>query len=609
MDRTNSRKLWIILGVIAVVLIAAIVIVCVLVFGGEKNPSPSSSAPSDTPSSTSSVPAAPTVTVERWLANEISFTSTVEYEWPYYGVVLDVLFKNADTGTEFTMPAFWDGGSTWKVRYALTEEGTWSYRTVCSDEKNTGLMNQNGAIICKPYSGDLEIYKRGFVKTDPDKRYFVYDDGTPFFYLGDTHWHMALEELDSNGDYCDDDSITSRFKYTIDTRVEQGFTVIQSEPLGEYTASDGNNYFHGIFDIFSEELLEQFQYYDRYFAYIAEKGLVHANAQFSYADVLGKYMNTLTDDLLEKLCRYWVARYGAYPVMWTMAQECDDDYYHDRGDQPYFDAETNPWKKVAAYVYKHDPYKHPLTAHQENAVFTKASNSAFRNVEGHTWYAAQFQVGVGSVFPNNGTFRDYWLNGQGKPAVLYESDYDHFWTGTTGARAQGWAAYLGGMYGYGYGSQKIWSANEKPGIWAGAIKDSISNGYDYLTKEDMDITWMESLQLPAAKQLGYMKTFLGELEWWKLQPTLGAIADFTADSISEYAMARDGSNTVVIYFLNKSTNTGTVNGLDDGSYQFTWFNPRTGEKTEPETVTAADGKFRLPNKPDAEDWVALLQKA
>lgn len=75
-----------------------------------------------------------------------------------------------------------------------------------------------------------------------------------------------------------------------------------------------------------------------------------------------------------------------------------------------------------------------------------------------------------------------------------------------------------------------------------------------------------------------MKTFLGELEWWKLQPTLGAIADFTADSISEYAMARDGSNTVVIYFLNKSTNTGTVNGLDDGSYQFTWFNPRTGEK-------------------------------
>ena len=49
------------------VLIAAIVIVCVLVFGGEKNPSPSSSAPSDTPSSTSSVPAAPTVTVGRRL--------------------------------------------------------------------------------------------------------------------------------------------------------------------------------------------------------------------------------------------------------------------------------------------------------------------------------------------------------------------------------------------------------------------------------------------------------------------------------------------------------------------------------------------------------------
>lgn len=77
---------------------------------------------------------------------------------------------------------------------------------------------------------------------------------------------------------------------------------------------------------------------------------------------------------------------------------------------------------------------------------------------------------------------------------------------------QGWAAYLGGMCGYGYGSQKIWSANEAPGVWAGAVKKKVSNGYDKLTKKEMtEITWMESLQLPAAKQLGYMKGFLCEV--------------------------------------------------------------------------------------------------
>ncbi len=616
----RKLKLGIVLGVGLVGIIAVAVILYVWLFS--KGQGSHTALSSGTVSTTSSVSVTPTATIECWQANEITFTSTVEYNWPYDDARVDVIFENTDTGTKLIMPVFWDGGLVWRVRYALTEVGVWSFHTVCTDESNTGLMNQKGVIDCKAYSGDLEIYRRGFVKTDPNKHYFVYDDGTPFFYLGDTHWHMALEELDGNGEYCDDDSIASRFQYTIDIRVEQGFTVIQSQPLGEYTGSDGNNYFHGIFEIFSDELLAlfndydpnkllaQFQYYDRYFAYIAEKGLVHANAQFSYADILGKYMDTLSDEALEKLCRYWVARYAAYPVMWTTSQECDNDYYFERGDQYYFDAETNPWKKVAAYIYKNDPYKHPLTAHQENAVFTNASNSAFRNVEGHSWYAAQFKVGVGSTFPNNDIFRDYWLNGQGKPSVLYESDYDHFWTGTTGARAQGWAAYLGGMCGYGYGSQKIWSANEAPGVWAGAVKKKVSNGYDKLTKKEMtEITWMESLQLPAAKQLGYMKGFLCEVEWWKLIPTLGDTGDFASDAEENYAMARDSSDTVVIYFLNQTTDTGTVNKLVEGEYWLTWFNPQTGERADPQIHTAADGRISLPNKPDTYDWVALLQKA
>ena len=124
-----------------------------------------------------------------------------------------------------------------------------------------------------------------------------------------------------------------------------------------------------------------------------------------------------------------------------------------------------------------------------------------------------------------------------------------------------------------------------------------------------EITWMESLQLPAAKQLGYMKGFLCEVEWWKLIPTLGDTGDFASDAEENYAMARDGSDTVVIYFLNQTTDTGTVNKLVEGEYWLTWFNPQTGERAEPQIHTAADGRISLPNKPDTYDWVALLQKA
>lgn len=99
--------------------------------------------------------------------------------------------------------------------------------------------------------------------------------------------------------------------------------------------------------------------------------------------------------------------------------------------------------------------------------------------------------------------------------------------GARGCRA-GWA-FLNGMYGYGYGSQKIWSANDTPGIWAGAIQQTVRDGLEVLTYKDMDITWQESLELPAAQQMGYMKAFLSEYEWWKLEPCFASDEYFRSD--------------------------------------------------------------------------------
>lgn len=151
------------------------------------------------------------------------------------------------------------------------------------------------------YDGEHEIYKRGFLKAE--QRYFTYADGTPFFYLGDTHWHMALEEIDTKEEF-EDGTVASRFEYTLMRRKELGFTVIQSEPLGVY---DGDNsYFKRIFtEKFGEEQLARFQQYDKYFKLIAERGFVHANAQFSYPTALGDAMHLISDEDLARLCRYW----------------------------------------------------------------------------------------------------------------------------------------------------------------------------------------------------------------------------------------------------------------------------------------------------------------
>ena len=389
-------------------------------------------------------------TVPVWTATEFEFQS--EKDWTdaqaFNDVTLDVAFTS-ESGTVLTVPAFWDGGKVWRVRFAPTELGVWKFQTSCKED--AGLNGKSGSLKAVPYDGDLEIYRRGFVTTREDLKYFVYADGTPFFYLGDTHWSMMAEEFDEPGPHAGDLKTDSHFKAIVDRRVEQGFTVYQSEPIGiSVYLSDpdkiGIDYSDGI----SSRDVKGFQKMDKYFAYIAQKVLVHANAQFFFPTEMKAIEKD--DAYLERLSRYWVARYSAYPVFWTLGQEVDDDFYGK------FDRNNNPYVKVCKWLYQYDPYRHPISAHQENAGHvTRTGNgknvhaSLFQNVPGHTWYAVQWSHPLNVPF-NLSVPQNFWNDGQGKPAILYEGKYCYLWTQDFGARAQGWYAYLTGLYGYGYGA-------------------------------------------------------------------------------------------------------------------------------------------------------------
>lgn len=141
-------------------------------------------------------------------------------------------FTNRSTGTTLTLPGFWYGGRTFTVRFAPTEPGEWTYRTICPADPS--LDARCGTVTADPYSGDLAVYRHGFVTTNGSK-HFVYADGTPFFYLGDTHWNMYAEEFDGPGPHAGDTGAESHFRYIVDRRAEQGFTVYQSEPIGTGT--------------------------------------------------------------------------------------------------------------------------------------------------------------------------------------------------------------------------------------------------------------------------------------------------------------------------------------------------------------------------------------
>ena len=543
---------------------------------------------------------AATYTVERWNVVEIALVSTKKYTDPFNQVEVTATFTGPG-GKTIVRPAFWDGGTSWKIRFAPTLPGEWKMVTSCSDAANKGLHRASRVIKCIPYSGDLEIYQHGFLKVSDDNRYFTYDDGTPFFYLGDTHW-MYIHERFSTSNV---KNIASQFKYIVDKRVSQGFTVYQTEaiqhPHGQNTKAGGGQHdgkdeerYCNFRDGFDEGDLEGFRNIDRKFAYIAAKGLVNANSAICWALDPKQYPEVYTEAYMSKLGTYWAARYGAYPVLWTIAQEIDKNMYKN------FDSVSiNKWFAAARSIADADAYHQPLTAHMENTSYTLASDSWWKNKPYHRWWAIQWQDGINSDILSVG--KNFWASSPAKPSVLYESAYEGFWTDAKGARGAGYKAFQSGIYGYGYGANGVWND-----LYS---KDPPDYGTDY----EMPVrylSWYDGANLAGASQLIFLKKFYSGMEWWKLVPRFDDPAWSSFVDRHQALLATNGQETYVAYFYNRVPSTGTLKNMEKNvPYRAQWFNPRNGAYTDIATVKTSDGSWKVPDKPDSEDWILLVNKS
>src|SRR4051812_25413313 len=68
---------------------------------------------------------------------EIKLTAKKAHADPFNDTIVDVLFVEPD-GNKLHVPAFWDGGVVWKVRYASAKTGTHHWTTECNDTKDWG---------------------------------------------------------------------------------------------------------------------------------------------------------------------------------------------------------------------------------------------------------------------------------------------------------------------------------------------------------------------------------------------------------------------------------------------------------------------------------------
>ena len=584
------------------------------------------------------------LTAETWRMVELSFESEKSYDDPFSDVTLDLLLYG--NSRRYTVPCFWDGGNTWRVRFVCPAAGNWQCMTVCSDKDNAALHGRTATVDCKAYSGELEIYQHGFVTTRYGEKSLTYDDGKPFFYLGDTHWNFGTEPLDV-------------VQTVAAKRASQGFTVWQSEPNGSF----GPDY--DLTDNVTQADIDGLRALDARYKIVADCGLVHANAQFFFPPSMnaliashGGYSTETISGLvsghkkttfaisdeakeyLERLSRYWVARFGAYPVIWTLGQEVDNDFYDAEYSKGEWNSLNHPYKLVADYITKYDPYAQAVTAHQESTGNTVAygnglgtgevhmiyyfngTPSAFRDVPGHTMYAAQWSPPLDKR-DDCVSSKDFWYNGQGKPVVNYEGRYCYYWTKDFGARMQGWASFLSGLYGYGWGSQGTWyytdSFNPEPASF---------DGVDIVTEEEkVNVKWRDALEMKSADQVGHMRRFFEQIDWQNLVPRFHNWAYFVPSSnVLAYCASNKKNTEMVVYFYTFSdpavaaqTNakknggilTGTVGSLVPfAKYNYQWFDPIHGTTIDSGTFRAsAIGTWFAGTRPDDTDLVLLIQKA
>jgi hypothetical protein len=74
----------------------------------------------------------PIGSVEQWSRFETSVANTGSYSNPYYDVTLDATYTRPD-GSVVDFWGFYDGGTTWKIRFICDQPGAWSYSASFSD--------------------------------------------------------------------------------------------------------------------------------------------------------------------------------------------------------------------------------------------------------------------------------------------------------------------------------------------------------------------------------------------------------------------------------------------------------------------------------------------
>jgi hypothetical protein len=523
---------------------------------------------------------------------EWGYTSNQSYSDPFNQVILDVIATHED-GQSWKLPAYWAGGNEWRVRFAPPKHGEYQLETVCNGQISSDLHGYLGSLKAQEYKDNHPFRAHGRLRVSKDHRTFEFEDGTPFFWLGDTWWMGLCQRLRWPDD----------FQQLAADRAAKGFTVVQIVAGLYPDVPDGFDPRRANEAGFTWEANyarinpAYFDMADLRIRWLIRQGLMPC--------ILGSWGYYLVKLGLEKMKQHWrylIARWSSYPVIWCLAGEGVMPYYLSAAKEADAQQQRVGLTELGSYIRQIDPYQRLITVHPTQIGRDQVVDDSVLDFDmlqtGHGGYrdVANTVTKVSQEYSRLPTM----------PVVVGETNYEGIIHAAQDEiqRLSFWAAMLTGAAGYTYGANGIWQVNCQGQPFG---KSPLGHTWG-------NISWEEASHLPGSIHLGKARSLLERYPWQRFEPHPEWVIPSGSPENVDAPFAAGITGLVRVYYLYQpilpwSKIDVRVLALEpEIQYRAFFWDPCSGQEFVLGLVHPDfDRSWTVPLQPEMKDWVLILE--
>lgn len=425
------------------------------------------------------------------------------------------------------------------------------------------------------------------LKVSDNRRFLVHEDGTPFFYLGDTAWELihrcTLEETE---------------RYLAD-RAAKRFTVIQTVVLAELDGLHTPNR-NGDLPLFDDDPdrpnKAYFAHVDAVVALAASLGL-HLGLLPTWGDKWNQKWGVgpeiFTPENARAFGLFLGQRYAEAPIIWILG-----------GDRPIENDSHLPiLRAMAEGLREGDGGRHLITMH------TWGPHATSEYVHGETWLDFHTcQSGHARNSPNWRFIEADYARTPTRPCMDAEPGYEDMadnirnldggYLDDWDARKALYWSLFAGAHGHTYGCNPVWQ------MWTPGRQQVI-----YARRP-----WYEAMHLPGSHQMQHARALLLSRPFLSRIPDQSILANDAGEGAHHMRATRDSEGRYALVYIPSGNIMGpkeieldlaSLAGNDVAAW---WYDPRTGASWRLGVTPKRDRMtFIVPQ--GGPDWVLVLDDA